>query len=147
MNLDMMISLLNSDLQREVTHWHFYTHSSLVISGLHRLEIREFLQEQAAEEAKHIDEFAHVILGLGGKPSTNNLTLNCPSFEDPKAILEYAYKIETEVVKNYVERITQAQELSDIDPVKAKYIELFLENHVIHSQKDADEILMLVKGL
>lgn len=148
MDLEQMISLLDADQQREVTHWHFYLHSSMVVTGLHRFEVREFLQKQAAEEMHHVDMFGQLILGLGGKPSTNNVTLNCPYFENPRLILEHAYKLEQEVVSNYTNRIEHAHQLAESgDRVNAKFIELFLEDQLLHSRKDLDEMGMILRGL
>ena len=147
MNLEQLLANLDADLQREVTHWHFYKHSSMGITGIHRPELREFFQKQADEESSHIDEFAQLILGLGGKPSTNNLTLNCPHYEDPRLILEHSIKLEQEVVKNYTKRIQEAEQLEDVDPVNSRFVVIFLEEQLLHSRQDLDEMTMILKGL
>ena len=61
-----IIALLNSDLRNEYAHMHFYLNSAIIIKGLHREELREFLLESAASEMVHVREFGDLILGLGG---------------------------------------------------------------------------------
>jgi bacterioferritin len=141
MNKQRMIDLLNSDLGNEYKHMHFYLHSSIMVTGLHREEIREFLLEEAQGEMMHIQQFGDLILGLGGKPDTdvkeyrNDLT-------NPRDILEYALNMEEEVTNNYVQRMNNAVLLGGTD---GKWIEVFLEDQLMKSRKDCDHLRQLIK--
>ena len=57
-----LIDNLNQDLQREYQHLHFYIIAATNVVGLHREEISEFFQKQAASELNHVMEIgrAHV---------------------------------------------------------------------------------------
>lgn len=140
MNKDKMIELLRSDLSREMTHMLFYLKNSATMRGLHRQEIRELFLEEAASEMKHVQEFQDLIIGLGGDiwdimPGTPQV------FSDPHEALQAAYKMETEVVKNYTERIEQTAELGGVD---GQFIEIFLEEQLLHSRTDADNFRLLI---
>ncbi len=135
-----MIALLNGDLRNEYKHMHFYLQSSVLVRGLHREEISEWLAKQAASEFQHVQEFAKVIVGLGGTPE---VTANpFPNLTDPQAILEYALSMEDEVVNNYVKRLQDAEELGGAD---GTYVGLFLEDQILDSRGDADHIREMVK--
>ncbi len=141
--LAQMIELLNSDLSNEYKHFHFYINAGMRVQGLHRAEIKELLLEEAASEMKHVQEFGDLIVGLGGVPTTsvsgfrNDLT-------DPKAILMYALEIENEVVANYIQRQKDAQELGGVD---GGWIDVFLDDQIIHSRTDADNFRQMILGM
>jgi len=139
MTKEEMVQLLRDDLGREMSHMIFYLKNSATLTGLHRQEIRELFLEEAASEMKHVHEFQDVILGLDGSidvvmPETPMLFVN------PVDAVRYAYDMETEVVSNYTERIKQAQELGGVDGL---FIEVFLEEQVLHSRTDADNFKLL----
>jgi ferritin len=153
MNIEKMFDLLAEDLSREYSHWNFYIQSATSITGLHREEIGEFLLEQAKEEMVHVEEFKKMLHGLNVKRNLNkNIPTKIAEFKnnisDPVEILNEALKMEDEVVKNYVQRIEDASLLQEIgnvdDVVDGKYIELFLEDQILDSRKDADHIRMML---
>jgi len=143
MNKTDLISKLNSDLMNEYTHMHFYLHSSFLVEGTYRHEVAEWLVEHAESEFKHIQEFAKVIVGLGGIPTCIFKTF--PDLTDPHEIFLYAQKLEQEVVTNYVHRMEEVGESKELDPCDAKYVELFLEDQVLDSRGDLDEIVQFLK--
>ena len=121
--------------------------AACAVRGLHRQEISEFFQEQADSEAKHIQEFRHLLHGLCTKRGFSMMDSKVPDLSivnrDPMNLLFQALKLEDEVVSNYVERISQAskmQELGGEDAIDGKYIELFLEDQILDSRGDADNI-------
>lgn len=153
MNLEKLIDLLNEDLSREYSHWHFYMQASTSVTGLHREELSEFFLEEASGEMKHIEEFKRLLNGLicrrqiakpvGTKVADFKSNLSCP-----KEILEEALRMEEEVVSNYIKRIDDAcslQENGGDDKIDGKYIELFLEDQILDSRSDADNIRMMIK--
>jgi bacterioferritin len=142
-----MISLLNNDLRNEYAHMHFYLHSAIQIMGLHREELREFFLEEAASEMQHVREFGDLIMGLGGNPESlpNEFPTNLYTAQN---ILSHALSMEREVIKNYVERMDQATKITDVDGgIDGKWIEIFLEDQIMHSRKDVDNIRLMLMGL
>jgi len=144
MNKSELINRLNEDLVNEYTHMHFYLHSSFMVEGVYRAEVAEWLVEHAESEFKHIQEFAKVIVGLGGIPATNHKLF--PNLTDPNEIFLYAQKLESEVVTNYVHRMEDVDGSLLLDLADKKYVQLFLEDQVLDSRGDLDEIAQFLKG-
>ena len=140
MNKDQMIKLLSEDLSREMTHMLFYLKNSATLRGLHRQEIRELFLEEAASEMKHVQAFQDLIIGLKGDV-WDVMPANPKTFTDPQTALQAAYEMETQVVENYTERIKQATELGGVD---GQFIEIFLEEQLLHSRTDADNFRLLI---
>jgi len=153
MNLDKLIDLLNEDLSREYSHWHFYMQAATSVTGLHREELGEFFLEEAAGEMKHIEEFKRLLNGLLSRRQINkSVTTKVADFKNnlscPEEILEEALRMEEEVVSKYVARIEDASKLQENegeDKIDGKYIELFLEDQILDSRSDADNIRMMIK--
>lgn len=143
MNLETLIENLKEDLKNERKHMLFYLTNASTVTGLNRIEISEFLLEESASEMKHVQEFQNLILGLNGKIDTCEFN-HFDIFTDAKKILEYAYKMEMEVVYNYTRRIKEAQELNDHNGL---YIEIFLEEQILHSRTDADNIKQILANV
>lgn len=142
-----MIANLNEDLVNEYSHWNFYLSAASNVQGLHREEYREFFLNQAAEEAKHIDEFKRLIIGLGGIPFSHVKMAFYST--DIRELLTEAMEMEYKVVENYVNRIDESIELQNnggMDKIHGKYLEIFLEEQVKHSREDADEIAQMLSG-
>lgn len=139
MNLHNIIQILKSDLINEMTHMMFYLRNSASLKGLHRQEIRELFLEEAASEMKHVQQFQDMIVGLGGNIA-GLMPKEVPSYQCPSKAVRHAYNMEIEVVRNYVDRISQSQELGGVD---GQFLEIFLEEQILHSRTDADNLKLL----
>ncbi len=156
MTIEEICKLLCEDLMNEYAHWHFYIQASTNIRGLNRKEIGEFFLEQAASEMKHVEEFRKMIQGIITRRNFNLKIPNHPSefvenLTCPKQLLEEALKMEDQVVNNYVLRKQQAESISENstdadDLADTTYIALFLEDQILDSRGDADEILEMIKN-
>lgn len=155
MTIDELVMLLEGDLANEYAHWHFYMQAATAVRGLHRAEIGEFFSEQAASEMKHVEEFRRMIQGIktrrgmpGGVAST--VAPFKGGITCPLGLLQAALEMEDQVVSNYVLRHSQAEKLADSgikeDSVDGTYIALFLEDQILDSRGDADNILEMLKG-
>jgi ferritin len=154
MKIDEMVGLLKGDLANEYAHWHFYMQAATTVRGLHREEMSEFFLEQASGEMKHIEQFRRLIHGIatrrGLDPSVPSTVGDFQSkMSDPAEILRSALALEDQVVQNYVLRHAQAEELaasSPEDSVDGMYVALFLEDQILDSRADADNILEMLEG-
>jgi ferritin len=155
MTINKLIELLSEDLSREYSHWNFYIQAATSITSLHREEIGEFLLKQAQEEMGHVEEFKRVLHGISNR---RNLNISVPTkiaefknnLSDPAQILREALKMEDEVVANYIQRIEDANKLQENggeDKVDGKFVELFLEDQILDSRSDADNIRMMIKNI
>lgn len=144
--LSDLVENLNDDLSREYSHMHFYLHASIVCRGLHREEYSELFQAEATSEMQHVSQFGKLILGLGGTPSVN--VAEFPTgITDPLKLVEEAMRMEKEVVENYVDRMDQAislQENGGEDRVHGRYVEIFLEDQILHSREDVDNFRQIL---
>jgi len=147
MDLNKLVEKLNEDLNREYMHMHFYLHAASTISGTDREEYREFLLDAAKSELNHIHEFTDMIIGLGYIPTPE--TLSYPTnLTRVREILEYALQIEDEVVERYVQRMDDAEELEKeggLNKVHGRFIHIFLENQIMDSRTDADNIRRMLR--
>jgi len=146
MNKNQLIDNLNKDLKNEYTHMHFYLHSSFLVEGTYRDEVSEWLVKHATSEFLHIQQFAKVIVGLGGIPTTEHHDIPC--ITDPHEIFLHAQHLEADVVANYVHRMEEIEgsvRNKELDPCDGKYVELFLEDQVLDSRADLDEINQFLK--
>ena len=155
MDINEIVELLLKDLSREYSHWNFYLQAATSIKGFHREEIGKFLLDQSKDEMGHVEAFKRLLHGLIERrnldfkvfteiaPFNNNLS-------DCSKILKAALKMEDDVVSNYVARIEHAcklQENGGEDAIDGKYIELFLEDQILDSRKDADHIRMMLSNV
>jgi bacterioferritin (cytochrome b1) len=131
---------LQKDLENEVTHMCFYTQSAATIQGLQRISIRDFLRKQAASEFNHVMEFSDLIIGLNGNPTVSPNPF--PTLTNAVEILQYALKMEEDVVKNYMERIKEAESLGGED---GRWVVIFLEKQIEDSRNDLDNIKQMIK--
>lgn len=155
MNIEELAGLLCEDLRNEYAHWHFYMQAATNVRGLHRLEVGEFFSEQASSEMKHVDEFRRMIQGLITRRRLNISVPNSPSefrqnLTCPKDLLESALEMEDRVVSNYVTRKAQAELLAEgdnaEDSIDSTYIALFLEDQILDSRGDADNIREMIRN-
>ncbi len=136
MTKEELIERLNADLRNEWKHMRFYLHHASIVTGLHAMEYQEMLRKHAASEMEHIAQFSDMIFGLGGRPTHESADF--PPLHDINEILEFALRMEQEVVANYTKRIMEAEALGGPD---GKYVELFLERQLEDSRGDVDRLL------
>lgn len=134
------------DLKNEKKHMLFYLTAASTVSGLHREEYKELLASESQSEMQHVLEFQNAILGMGADISQ---TVDVKEFNDydifydPRQILEYALKMEEEVVLNYANRI--ANDLSLLDEPEKRWMEIFYEGQLEKSRKDVDNLKMILR--
>jgi bacterioferritin len=113
-NLDekKVCSILNEIMECELAGVVRYTHSSLMITGPHRIPIVEFLKEQANESLLHAQKAGDFLTGLDGHPTqkiakiveTNNHTI--------KDILEESLEHELHAVSLYKKLLEEVEDSS-----------------------------------
>ena len=102
-----IIDGLNEDLAREYQAIIQYVVFSSTLKGPEYGDIAEELKLHASEELEHALEVAKQIDYLGGNPSVKSKEAG--DAEDSKTMLEIDLKSERETIKNYRERIRQAE--------------------------------------
>ena len=104
---DEIIRGLNEDLAREYKAIIQYVVFSSTLKGAEYGDIAEQLKVHASEELAHALEVARQIDYLGGDPTV--IVRDAEYSQDSKRMLEIDLKQEQETIKNYGERIRQAE--------------------------------------
>jgi len=104
-----LINALNEDLSREYQAIIAYTVYSNVLKGAKWMSIAGELKKHAAEELQHALIVADQIDYLGGMPTATPKQVKLS--EKPEEMIKFDLDNETETIKNYRERVRQAEAL------------------------------------
>ena len=102
-----IIKGLNEDLAREYKAIIQYVVFSSTLKGAEYGEIAQQLKEHASQELAHALEVAKQIDYLGGDPTMESK--DAEYSQDSKTMLEIDLRSEQDTIKNYRERIRQAE--------------------------------------
>jgi len=106
-----MVQLLNEDLAREYQAIIAYTVYSQVLKGAAYMQIAKELELHAAEELSHALKISKQIDYLGGMPEVRPKEVK--TAEDPKRMLQFDLQNEVETIRNYRQRIQQADAMGE----------------------------------
>jgi bacterioferritin len=107
--LSELIDALNEDLAREYQAIIAYTVYSNVLSGAQWMNIAGELRKHAGEELQHALIIADQIDYLGGMPTATPKTVKLS--KKPEDMLRFDLENETETIRNYRQRVKQAEAL------------------------------------
>jgi bacterioferritin len=107
----VLIDALNEDLAREYQAIIAYIVYSQVMKGAAYMAIAAELEKHAAEELQHAITIAKQIDYLGGQPTVTPKPVK--TSKDAKAMLRFDLENETDTVRNYRERVRQAEALDE----------------------------------
>ena len=104
-----LINALNDDLAREYQAIIAYTVYSNVLTGAQWMKIADELKLHAAEELQHAMIIADQIDYLGGMPTATPKEVKLS--DKPEDMIRFDLDNETETIRNYRERVKQAEAL------------------------------------
>ena len=104
-----LIAALNEDLAREYQAIIAYTIYSNVLKGAQWMSIAAELKLHAAQELQHAMTIADQIDYLGGMPT--NAPKPVKLSDKPEDMIRFDLDNETETIKNYRQRVRQAEEV------------------------------------
>lgn len=107
--IEELIDALNEDLAREYQAIIAYTVYSNVISGAQWMNIAAELKKHAAEELQHALIIADQIDYLGGMPTATPKPVKLS--DKAEDMIRFDLDNETETIKNYRQRVKQAEAL------------------------------------
>ena len=110
-NREQIIKGLNEDLAREYKAIIQYVVFSSTLKGAEYGDIAEQLKKHASQELAHALEVSRQIDYLGGDPTIKGKEAEYS--EDSRTMLEIDLRGEQETIKNYRERIRQAESSSE----------------------------------
>jgi bacterioferritin len=106
-----LIERLNEDLSREYQAIIAYVVYSQVLKGAEYMSIAKELETHAKQELSHALKVSKHIDYLGGMPTVTPLAVKVS--DDARVMLRADLENETETVKNYTERVQQAEALRE----------------------------------
>ena len=107
--IEELVDALNEDLSREYLAIIAYTVYSSVLTGAQWMNIAAELKLHAAEELQHALILADQIDYLGGEPTATPKPVKLS--KKPEDMLRFDLDNETETIKNYRQRVKQAEAL------------------------------------
>jgi bacterioferritin len=126
-----LIEALNRDLAHELSAIIQYIQYSARVQGPWRTELRGFFQAEIADEQLHAQYLADRIAAMGGIPTTTPAPVaDAKTAEDMLKAVEQA---EATAVRNYTERVRQADELGEVA------LRVQLENFIADEQNHMQE--------
>ena len=111
LNRKQLIELLNEDLSREYQAIIAYVVYSQVLKGAEYMNIAGELEVHAGEELQHAITIAKQIDYLGGLPTATAKAVKLS--EDAKDMLRFDLENENETIRNYRQRVRQAEALGE----------------------------------
>ena len=108
---EKLIELLNEDLAREYQAIIAYVNYSQVLKGPEYMAIADELEVHAGEELQHALTIAKQIDYLGGMPTVVPKPVRTSN--KAKDMLRFDLEAENETVRNYRERVRQAEALGE----------------------------------
>jgi bacterioferritin len=106
-----MVQLLNEDLEREYQAIIAYTVYSQVLKGAEYMDIARELVQHASEELAHALKISKQVDYFGGMPATHPKEVRVS--DDAREMLQFDLQNERETIRNYRERIQQADAMGE----------------------------------
>lgn len=108
---EKLAELLNEDLAREYQAVIAYVNYSQVLKGAEYMTIAKELELHASEELAHAIAIAKQIDYLGAMPCVTPKPVK--TSEKPKEMLQFDLDNETDTIRNYRDRVKQAEALGE----------------------------------
>tara|TARA_B100000963_G_scaffold344039_1_gene346483 strand:+ start:549 stop:974 length:426 start_codon:yes stop_codon:yes gene_type:complete len=130
--------ILNSIMEFELAGVVRYTHSSLMVTGPHRLPIVDFLKEQANESLVHAQQAGELLTGLDGHPSQKIANILETNDHSIKGILEESLAHEVHALNLYKDLLT-------IVEGESVYLEEYTRNLISQEEQHQLELKKMLK--
>jgi len=144
------IELLNKAIAEEELALHQYMYFHFILDDRGFDALANLFKRIAIEEMRHVERFAERILFLGGEVELGKLAKPVEKIDDPKQMLEWAMKSESEAIDMYSQWALEVVEVSkDIGTEQLfkqivldeeRHFEIF-ETEFLNLQKFGDQYL------
>jgi bacterioferritin len=112
-----------------------YTHYALMVSGVHRIPIVDFLQAQATESLDHAQRVGELLTGLGGHPRMGIAPLDETHKHSVQDVLEESFAHESRAIETYSKLHDAVQGTSVLLEEFAREMIAAEETHVLELRK------------
>lgn len=133
---DELLERLNDALAREMRAQAMYSHYAAYVKGIHRLHLKPYFENEAAESVLHAQTVRNALVRLGGVAVTNRHTNSIEHTTDYRVMLEEALATERESKRAYQE----------ILPLLREDEELFdaIEQILFAEERSVEELLQVI---
>ena len=111
-DIKKVCEILNEVMECELGGVVRYTHSSMMVSGPHRIPIVGFLKEQANESLLHAQQAGEILTGLDGHPTQSIAKIKETNRHTIKDILEESLEHEMHAVDLYKDLLKLVEDRS-----------------------------------
>ena len=129
---------LNAVVECELSGVVRYTHSSIMVSGPHRVSIVDFLKEQANESLLHAQRAGEILTGLDGHPTQNIAKIKETNRHTIKDILEESLEHEMHAVELYKDLLLLVEN-------KSIYLEEYARSMIGEEEQHSLELRKMLK--
>ena len=129
---------LNAVVECELSGVVRYTHSSIMVSGPHRVSIVDFLKEQANESLLHAQRAGEILTGLDGHPTQNIAKIKETNRHTIKDILEESLEHEIPAVELY-------KDLLSLGENKSVYLEEYARSMIGEEEQHSLELKKMLR--
>ncbi len=130
--------VLNAVMECELSGVVRYTHSSMMVSGPHRVSIVDFLKEQANESLLHAQQAGEILTGLDGHPTQNIAKIKETNRHTIKDILEESLEHEIQAVELYKDLLSLVEN-------KSVYLEEYARGMIGEEEQHSLELKKMLK--
>tara|TARA_B100000953_G_scaffold219138_1_gene181255 strand:+ start:1177 stop:1614 length:438 start_codon:yes stop_codon:yes gene_type:complete len=130
--------ILNSIMEYELSGVVRYTHSSIMVSGPHRIPIVQFLQAQANESLLHAQEAGELLTGLEGHPTQQIAPIEETHQHSVKDILQESLDHELRALELY-------NHLLDTVDGKSIFLEEYARNKIGQEEQHSLELRKMLR--
>ena len=131
-------NVLNAVMECELSGVVRYTHSSIMVSGPHRVSIVDFLKEQANESLLHAQQAGEILTGLDGHPTQNIAKIEETNRHTIKDILEESLEHEMHAVELYKDLLLLVEN-------KSIYLEEYARSMIGEEEQHSLELRKMLK--
>ncbi|MCB0061344.1 MAG: ferritin-like domain-containing protein [Caldilineaceae bacterium] len=111
MNKQTIVNNLNQDLAGELSAITQYITYAAKATGPYRPQLKQFYLDEVPDEQGHAQFLAEKIVALGGEPITEARPVE--TAETNREMLEAVLRAERKAIKDYTQRVKEAEEFGD----------------------------------
>ena len=138
LDINHTCEILNSIMEFELSGVVRYTHSSIMVSGPHRIPIVQFLQAQANESLLHAQEAGELLTGLEGHPTQQIAPIEETHQHSVKDILQESLDHELRALELY-------NHLLDTVDGKSIFLEEYARNKIGQEEQHSLELRKMLR--
>ena len=138
LDINQTCDILNSIMEFELSGVVRYTHSSIMVSGPHRIPIVQFLQAQANESLLHAQEAGELLTGLEGHPTQQIAPIEETHQHSVNDILQESLQHELHALELY-------NHLLDTVDGKSIFLEEYARNKIGQEEQHSLELRKMLR--